>query len=139
MLLTSVGSPSRAVQVVGTGFGRSLAAGFLIGFGSCLGGGCTSGNGICGLGFRSAASTVHVLGFMATGAYVASLVHHGVALPTSNPKHPDWMLSAIVALALAGPVSAHYILKSQNVFDLVCGFVYALCISFSGMIRPSKV
>jgi len=54
----------------GTGLGRVVVAGVLVGVGTRMGNGCTSGHGVCGLGRLSKRSLVATLTFIAVAILV---------------------------------------------------------------------
>lgn len=57
-------------------WGKTLAAGLLVGLGTRYGAGCTSGHGVCGLARLSPRSLVAVIAFMLAGFITVALLRH---------------------------------------------------------------
>lgn len=122
-----------------------IASALLVGVGVSLGKGCTCGNGIQGLGMLSIAGFVNVCSFMGAAAAVANLMPSGIPSEgqgigkghssTAPGAHP-WRLVVGCAVCMILMV----LCKSQPILvDLGAGTAFALALTLSGMVRPSKV
>jgi uncharacterized membrane protein YedE/YeeE len=140
--------------------GYSLA-GLLVGIGTKLGNGCTSGHGICGLGRMSRRSFVAVLTFMSTSiattmltSPISMFAQYTTFLRSEHASQNHDGLGAAVTLmitiAALAPRAIKSLLKQRsneklNTDDskllaaIVSGSMFAMGLSLSGMVLPSKV
>ena len=137
---------------------RLLAGGLLVGLGTALGNGCTSGHGICGNARLSVRSFVATLTFMFFGA-VATAVAGTASLynvpagfvPLAEPSSSLLTLSkatlAASTLLLTGIIDLGDRIRQNeyvsgfiyHVSSLAIGYLFALGLGASGMLRPSKI
>ncbi|CAI5518564.1 unnamed protein product [Closterium sp. Naga37s-1] len=141
-------------------------AGVLAGFGSQLGSGCTSGHGVCGLPRLSIRSLVAVCTFMTTGA-IASMLSNALLPPVASaapvaPPANAWMAALSVSVAslllllvrsFISPPATPSVAKDEPskaaaagavppvllLSSMLSGAVFALGLTFSGMLNPAKV
>lgn len=139
----------------------AVISGMLVGAGTKLGSGCTSGHGVCGLPRFSRRSIVAVLTFMAVGVLTSSTVGVlGIRQAIATPTKPSALLStaiaagaaAVLAVLLATGGNSDAIGSSSCAKDSLAprarvdallsaavGALFALGLSVSGMVRPSRV